>query len=343
MLTRDPRANDPSSAAHRRFAAYREKVGTLDVVRIVPPFVPVSLFSVSRGSYDVVTSPDPFETGIVAYVLSRRIGAALELQIHTDLWSPFYREESWKNRIRMHLARWLIPRADCIRVVSSRIKRGIEDRLTPRKSTRFSLSVLPVFPEISKGESGPDLHEKYPQFETIALVLSRLTREKNIPMILRAFAEALRKNPRSGLIVVGSGPEEAVLKRLAVTLGIAENVVFEGWASRPGSYFASADLFLSASDYEGYGLTFLEAATAGCPILTTDVGCIGDVLPYDAVVSVPARDEAAYTSALVGLVSFPDVRRATVDRAKAAAQKIGTFDEYVKRMVDFWKTCGSQN
>jgi len=73
----------------------------------------------------VITCQDPFETGLVGWWLTREFCIKLNLQVHTDVFNPFFITESIKNRIRAWLAKKLLPKADSIRVVSERIKKSI--------------------------------------------------------------------------------------------------------------------------------------------------------------------------------------------------------------------------
>lgn len=221
------------------------------------------------GRFDVVTAQDPFESGLAAWLVACG-QAKLQLQLHTDVLSPYFWRESLLNKIRVCLALWLVPRADGIRVVSQRIKDSLVARLdiAPDKIT-----VLPVFVDIEKWRAAPvtvDLHQKYRQFKKIILMASRLTREKNILLAL----DALRALGRSevGLIIVGAGPEERALKAEAARLGLARQVMFEMWTDNLASYYKTADVFLNTSWYEGYGRTLVEATAAGCPVISTDVG-----------------------------------------------------------------------
>ena len=76
----------------------------------------------SRGNKGwLVTVQDPFETGFVGWLLSMRRSVALELQIHTDIGSPFFKKESLKNILRTSIARFLLVRAKGVRVVSARV------------------------------------------------------------------------------------------------------------------------------------------------------------------------------------------------------------------------------
>mgnify|MGYP001615904923 CR=1 FL=1 len=72
----------------------------------------------------VITCQDPFETGLIGYFLKKKFKIPLHIQIHTDFLSPYFWRESLKNKIRVLLAKRIIPHADGIRVVSERIRKS---------------------------------------------------------------------------------------------------------------------------------------------------------------------------------------------------------------------------
>jgi len=223
---------------------------------------------------DLITAQDPFECGLAAWLGARFWRAKLELQIHTDIGSPAFRRFSLANRIRFWLARFLLPRADRVRVVSQRIKDFLISNF------KFPISKIEIRPiavdteSIKKAPVSVDLHQKYPRFKKIILLASRLAPEKRIDLAIQAMSEVVKTRPDVGLVIVGSGPELSRLQLKTKTYNLQPNVVFEPWAERATliSYFKTADLFLQTSAYEGYGLALVEATTAGCPVVSTDVG-----------------------------------------------------------------------
>ncbi len=218
----------------------------------------------------VITTQDPFETGMVGRSLSKKAGIALHVQIHTDYQSPYFKKSAL-NKIRIGLSNLVLPQASAVRVVSERIAETV-----PFYARKCS-AVLPIFAdttEIKRSVPNVDLKKKYPQFKKIILIASRLTKEKDIVMALGAFARVLKNNTDVGLVIVGSGSEEAALKKEVARLGVLDAVVFESWADHTTliSYMKTVDVFLSASQYEGYGLSMLEAHTADALLVATDAG-----------------------------------------------------------------------
>lgn len=99
------------------------------------------ILGVWKNNDTLITSQDPFERGFIAWLLARRFGVPLELQIHTDLFSPWFWRESTKNKIRVLLAHFLLPRATTIRVVSKRVKQSIIEKFS---TSEDHIMVLPI-------------------------------------------------------------------------------------------------------------------------------------------------------------------------------------------------------
>ena len=232
-------------------------------------------FIVEKRKIGDVTCQDPFETGLVGALIKSREPVSLELQIHTDIGSPYFQKFSFLNRIRTLISKYTLPRADHIRTVSYRIQEYVSRF---KEASHIEVRPIPVDTEkIKNALITTDLHLKYPQFSKIVLMVSRLEREKNIEMALEAFKIVLEKIPQAGLVIVGSGNEEKKLKHLAASLAIEKSVIFEGWQNDTASYFKTCDCYLLTSWYEGYGMTLIEAQAAGAKIVSTDVGIAKEV------------------------------------------------------------------
>ena len=199
------------------------------------------------------------------------------MQIHTEVFSPFFYSENLVNKIRTSLAKFLLPRADGIRVVSERIKKSIEETF-PDGSLSSRIMVLPILVDIEKIKNArvnTDLHLEKPG-EFIILMASRITREKNIGLAIKAV-----KGLSVTLLIVGDGPEINNLKRMSYG-----NVSFAPFTDDLNSYYKTCDMFLLTSNYEGYGMTLIEAAAAGAKIISSDVGIASEILEPENIFKV---------------------------------------------------------
>ncbi len=226
----------------------------------------------------LVTCQDPFETALVGKCLANlKRSSELMIQIHTDLYSPYFARISVLNRIRLFIAHFTIPHAQVIRVVSKRIA----DSLIKRGVDFNRIVVKPIDTQINTTQSSFDLRQKYSQFSKIILMVSRLESEKNIQMAIDAFAIVKKEIPQAGLVIVGSGREMNYLKRQVMKLRLETSVIFEGWQTNLSPYYMGSDIMLVTSWYEGYGVVFKEAQAVGLKIVSTDVGIARDI---DAII-----------------------------------------------------------
>jgi glycosyltransferase involved in cell wall biosynthesis len=74
------------------------------------------------------------------------------------------------------------------------------------------------------------------------------------------------------LVLVGSGSDEAMLRRVAAGSGVGERITFAGEHADPRSFLSAADVFLLPSRQEGFSNAILEAMACGLPVIATDVG-----------------------------------------------------------------------
>jgi len=287
----------------------------------------------------VITTQDPFETGWVGLNLSKKFHIPFHIQIHTDFLSPYF-AKSFLNKIRLHMASKTLPQADGIRVVSQRIANSLKAISYKLKATP---KVLPIFIDAEMIENIPptfDLKLKYPQFQKIILVASRLEKEKDIDTALVAFKEVSRHNPNTGLVIVGDGSEREALELKAKSYKLSANVIFEGWQNDLNSYYKGADVFLNTSFYEGYGMTLIEASLNKKPIVTTDVGIAGEgnlLLHTQHALVCPAGDSGCIAGYLNSFLKDLNGARAMGLRAytKIGGEVLGK-DKYYKEIVGDW-------
>lgn len=291
----------------------------------------------------LVTSQDPFETGLAGFRIAKKFKLPLQLQIHTDFLDPHFIHESHLNKARLKIARAIIPKATRIRVVSQKIKNSIIDTFSNVNSA--NIDVLPVFVDLEKIRTDVgalDLKKKYPQFNFHLLVVARLEQEKNVPLALFALKTVLRRHPKTGLIIVGEGSEKIRLKKLIQHEGMSNNVVFEGWQRDLSSYYKTADGLLVTSNYEGFGRMFIEAAAVGCPIITTDVGVARELIMDDESSFIcPVGNRACMGRNIARLIEHESVRRVYSLKLKGRAVGITISDEktYLERYQALWGDC----
>jgi phosphatidylinositol alpha-1,6-mannosyltransferase len=120
----------------------------------------------------------------------------------------------------------------------------------------------------------------------IVLTVARLISRKGHDLVLRAMARLTRELPDAVYLIVGRGPEEQRLQKLAAELGIMDSVRFAGHVpeeSLPDCYnlcdvFAMLNREEANGDLEGFGMVFLEANATGKPVIGGRSGGTADAI-----------------------------------------------------------------
>jgi glycosyltransferase involved in cell wall biosynthesis len=135
---------------------------------------------------------------------------------------------------------------------------------------------------------------------------ARLTEQKGHKWLLRAFRSVVDQLPETSLLLLGDGPLREHLEDTVVNLDLVKNVRFAGWRTDVMSILPSTDLFVLASEWEGFGLAILEAMSFSLPIIATKVGGIPEVvLDGETGWLVKARDSDALAGSILAAVSSP--------------------------------------
>ena len=152
------------------------------------------------------------------------------------------------------------------------------EALLKRYKVNIPMRVIPTGVDINslnKPETGDVRKElDIPDDVPVLLTLSRVAEEKKIDRILNAMPEILDEFPQTRLVIAGDGPDMEVLQEQVERLTLEDSVIFTGDIPHDdvGSYYKMADLFVSASDTETQGLTYIEALASGtkCVVYDTD-------------------------------------------------------------------------
>ncbi|MBD0388958.1 MAG: glycosyltransferase family 4 protein [Nostoc sp. C3-bin3] len=113
--------------------------------------------------------------------------------------------------------------------------------------------------------------------------------------------------PHFWALVVGSGPDAEALKHLAVTLGIAERVVFAGIVKKPTVAYHSMDVFCLTSHWEPFGLVVAEAMACRVPVVGfACAGGVNELLNRETGCVLPDRDLQAMAQAIIEAIEYPE-------------------------------------
>ena len=225
-------------------------------------------------------------------------------------------------------AHWLRdrPRYALIRNALSRVSRVV----SPSKWVQRELAAAGVRADhIPLGVPAPSSEfRRMPGTMPLFVYCGRLSREKGVDLLIRAFARALYAVPDAQLRIVGDGPERATLEDLVETLDAGDSVAFAGRVPRQGVEAELTEawaLVVPSVWAEPFGLIALEAAVHGVPVIASATGGLAEIVE-DKVSGLlfPNGNERALSECIVAIAqarAFPGQRLAddVVERAAIAS------------------------
>jgi glycosyltransferase involved in cell wall biosynthesis len=153
--------------------------------------------------------------------------------------------------------------------------------------------------------------------DVLILAAGRLVPQKGFDILLRAMAQ-VPKDLSWHLELIGEGPEEAHLRRLAVEAGIAHRINWLGAQANPFPYFRNADIVVVPSRFEGFPNTALEAMASGKALICTDCKTGPRELTGNGqfAVLVPKENVGLLANAITRLARDPEARRDLGSKAR---------------------------
>ncbi len=219
--------------------------------------------------------------------------------------------ESYSLRLLMRLLYW---RADDVIIITKDVERSlIQHRIVSVERMRRIPNPVMV-DEVRPGSS----KSAAPPREAFILAIGRLSYQKGFDILIRAFAELEDRDIK--LVILGEGPLESDLKRLALALHVVERVMFQGFVPNTSAYLKKASLFVLPSRWEGFSNVLTEALSAGTPVVATD--CRGS--PREALQNgrlgrlAPVGESGALAKAMADELDCPSATREA--RMQRAAQ-----------------------
>ena len=175
----------------------------------------------------------------------------------------------------------------------------------------------------------------------VVLSVGNLIPIKGHALLLRAFANVQRQNPEALCQIIGDGPEKARLVRLAVELGIEKRVQFLGRRSRRDVVEAvgRCTLFALPSRYEGLGCVYLEAMSAGKPVIACSGQGIEEIIRHqNNGWLVAPEDLPAMSDAISRLLSDGGLRKQLGDAARQSVEQY-SFARQTAELARLYREC----
>jgi glycosyltransferase involved in cell wall biosynthesis len=180
-----------------------------------------------------------------------------------------------------------------------------------------------------------DFEEHVPAVDAVDIVfIGELRHAKGIDLLLESLA-AVRLRHDVKAVIVGDGPDAAVLKEMAEALGLAGVVSFPG-AMPARKAFSKARVLVIPSRWESFPYIVLEAAAAGIPMITTDVGGIPEIVHGTDTKLVRPDDVPSLVDAINAVLADPGEAVARAKRLRDAVQSRFTVERMARDIADLY-------
>lgn len=225
-----------------------------------------------------------------SYGFARRIAKATNARIvHTyhTLYEQYTEYLPIGKRLgRAALGKWMKMRLKDVNLIIAPTKK-VEQTLKQYGMTK-DIRIVPTGIQLEKFNSAVDenavaqLREKYGirKEDKVLLSLGRLGFEKRIDELLYGMKEVVKMQDNVKLLIVGGGPARESLEKLTDELELREYVRFAGMVNpeEVQTYYRLGNVFVCASTSETQGLTYIEAAASGLPLICRKDACLYGVL-----------------------------------------------------------------
>ena len=259
---------------------------------------------------DVIHSQCEFFSLRFARYISKKTDAPIVHTYHT-MYEDYVGYVFLSKRMGIKFARWLTKRifesVDSIILPTEKVrKRHVENGITCEFNEVPSGIDLARHREAFSKEERSELRAKYgiTDADTLLISLGRVAPEKNINELIDYYKKVSEKYPSLKFMIVGSGPAMHALEEQVKSLGLSGRVVFTGMVKpdEVHKYYRIGDLFLSASTSETQGLTYIEAAANGLPLLCRRDPCLDGVI-IDGENGYEYENEEEFTGRLEEILS----------------------------------------
>jgi glycosyltransferase involved in cell wall biosynthesis len=228
--------------------------------------------------------------------------------------------------------------ARCDRVIIfSKLQRDLLIRLGVPPET---LAVIPNGVDVSRYSPGPSAIKSTLQARQLYIYQGRLSPEKNVEALLKAWKHA-QMGPDCKLAIVGSGPLEASLK---LFYGNDETIHWLGFVQdelRRIDILRGADAFILPSLVEGLSLSLLEAMSCGTACIATDAGADGEVLEDGAGIVIDTQRVSHQLQTILPILrDHPEMARLLGQKARQRVLERYTLTKNVAQVEAIYQELG---
>lgn len=289
----------------------------VSMITFVPAAIGRGIRLCWRHKFNVINAQFVLPSGLPALALAKMFRVPFVLSfIGGDLYDPSKGISPHKYVVLRWLVRRIASQAAICTAISSDTKRRAE-RL---HGVTNKIVVIPIGIVPAKIITSSRLALGLPTDQPLAVSIGRLIPRKGYDTLLNAWQHV----PHAYLVIIGDGPLLDHLQQKIQTLGLVKRIHLLGHVSeeRKRMILRASDLYVSAAQHEGFGITFLEAMEAGIPIVAPLEGGHEDFLSHgENAMLVNPTDAISLASAVRELLTDIGARHSFVQHNRRKVQE----------------------
>lgn len=310
--------------------------------RIMKPFGNKVISKIVEWSPEIIHSQTEFSTMLVAKYIKRKLDIPQVHTYHTmyeDYLKYFLGGKVIRKGTMAKLLKILLNTFDEIIAPTEKVKNVLREYEVYKdiKIVPTGIDIKSFQKELSSKEREKILnHYGWKTKDKILVYVGRVAEEKNIDEIINLFKKGLNELKDIKLLIVGGGPYLSQLKELVSRYGIEDIVKFTGMvdSDQVYKYYKMGIAFVTASQSETQGLTYIEALASGCPVICKWDPCIKNLI-VNGVTGFAYTDTSEFVKAVESLKSNEILRRKIISNAKQKSCEYST-ENFGKSVMDIY-------
>lgn len=290
---------------------------------------------------DLIDTQDPFFTGLIGYLLKKKFKIPLEVHCHGDFFNNrYWLKESFFNYLYLFLGKFLIKKADAIRVVSQ----GIKEKLVKMGISQAKIKIISTPVNLEKFAKADikkteEIKNEY-RGKKIILFIGTLNKVKNVPLLINALKLIKEKFDDFACLIIGEGEEFRNLKLQIANCKLKDHIKLLGAISHKElvNYYVACNFLVLPSYSESFGKVILEAASASKPtIATKTTGACALIINGETGFLVAINNQKELAEKICVLLEDDDLNVRLGNQAREYIKKKFSQEKNIREIIAFWQ------
>ncbi|MGQ9565053.1 MAG: glycosyltransferase family 4 protein [Candidatus Bathyarchaeales archaeon] len=164
---------------------------------------------------------------------------------------------------------------------------------------------------------------------------------KGVDDLIKAFSIVVKQHPQAKLRIIGTGPQEKPLKRLATKLKLNTKVTFQNFVPHThiAQYYQNCTIFCFPSHGEPFGKTIIEAMACSKPVIATNVGGATEIIENNKTgILTPPAQPKTLAAAIIHLLDDPKKTRTIGENARKTAEQNYSWEKIAQKYHKLYQT-----